>query len=200
MNYDELLEFLGIDSGAEFEYFENLSDLLETDEDILDEALYKVFQEANKESVIDLLENYFEDILKSLPDDSTDIFTLMESVKMSFIGLVEATDSDRDEDETALVHFCDELNNFRVWFSQESQAECVNTSNQQTEIVPMRDALVYARLEKLDGDKYQFNFDQCMDYSPEEYVLSYGDLARSMREDNAPDYDEYAEFNDVDEY
>ena len=200
MNYEELLEFLGIDNGAEFEYFENLSDLLETEEEILDEALYQVFQEADKNSVIDLIENYFEDVLKSLPDDSTDVFTLMESVKMSFIGLVEATDSDRDEDETALVHFCDELNNFRIWFSQESKAECINTSTHEAVIVPMRDALVYSRLEKLDGDKFQYNFDECMDYSPEEYVLSYGDLARSMREENVQDIDDYAEFNDVDEY
>ena len=201
MNYEELLEFLGIDNGNEFEYFENLSDLLESEEEIEDDALYLLFQQANKESLIDLIDNYFEDLLKSIPDDSADIFTLMEGVKMSFIGLIEATDSDRDEDETALVHFSDEINNFRQWYCIDSQAECINMETKNREVVPLRDALVYSRLEKIDGEKYQYDFEGCMDYSPEEYVLSYGDLARAVREDNMEDESQFErDYLNSDEY
>ena len=204
MSYEELLEFLGIENGAEFEYFENMADLMEADEEVSDEALYKIFKQANKSTLLDLLENYFEDLLKSIPDDSTDIFTLIEGVKMSFIGLVEATDSDSDEDETALVHFCDEVNNFKNWYSRDSKAECIRLSDGAKEILPIRDALVYARLEKLDGEKYQYDFQECMDYSPEEYVLTYGDLARAMRDEQegqSGEYiDDYAEFDPMEEY
>ena len=190
MNYEELLEFLGIDNGSEFEYFENLSDLLESEEEIQDDALYLLFRQANKENLIDLIDNYFEDLLKSIPDDSADIFTLVEGVKMSFIGLIEASDSDKAEDETALVHFCEEIGNFRNWYCVESKAECVNMTKNLRETVSLRDALVYARLEKIDGDKYQFDFEGCMGYAPEEYVMSYGDLARAMRDEQAEsDYD-----------
>lgn len=203
MNYEELLEFLGIENGTEFEYFENLADLIEADDEISDEALYQIFKEADKSSLADLLENYFEDILKSIPDDSTDIFTLIEGVKMSFIGLVEAIDSGNEE-ETSLVHFCDELNNFKNWYSRDSKAECIKMSDGSREVLPVRDALVYSRLEKLDGDKYQYDFQECMDYSPEEYVLTYGDLARAMRDDQqeqSGEYiDDYAEFDPAEEY
>lgn len=204
MNYEELVEFLGIENGAEFEYFENLADLIEADEEILDEALYKLFKDADKSTVMDLLENYFEDILKSIPDDATDIFMLIESVKMSFIGLVETIDSEVEEYETALVHFCEELNNFKNWYSKDSKVECIKIADGVKEVLPVRDALVYARLEKLDGEKYQYDFQECMDYSPEEYVLTYGDLARAMDENqgeqSAEYIDDYSEFDLIEEY
>ena len=41
----------------------------------------------------------------------------------------------------------------------------------------MRDALLLARLEKLDGSGYQYDFSECMHYPLDEYIVSLGDLA-----------------------
>ena len=39
------------------------------------------------------------------------------------------------------------------------------------------DALLLARLEKLDGSGYQYDFSECMHYPLDEYIVSLGDLA-----------------------
>ena len=40
----------------------------------------------------------------------------------------------------------------------------------------MRDALVCARLEALEGTKYQYDFSECSDYELDEYIVSFGDM------------------------
>ena len=47
----------------------------------------------------------------------------------------------------------------------------------------LRDALAVARIEKLEGDKYHYDFNDCLDYELEEYIMSYGDMAKLSRED-----------------
>ena len=44
MNFETLLEFLELESADEFEYFENLADLVEADAEILPEAVYQLFE------------------------------------------------------------------------------------------------------------------------------------------------------------
>ena len=40
----------------------------------------------------------------------------------------------------------------------------------------LRDALVNARIEKLDGDKFQYDFSECENYVLDEYIVSFGDM------------------------
>lgn len=193
MDYERLLEKLGIDSGEEFEYFENFSDLVESDEHIGDEALCRLFRESDRGTVAEIMENYFNELMDSIPDDSTDIYTLMETIRMALIGLIESGDED-----TVLVHFCQELDSFIDWYCRESQVECRNMESGVRETVSLRDALVLARLEKLQGDRYMYDFSGCLDYELEEYVLTFADLARAERADSSDDmfeesYDDYDE-------
>ena len=61
MNFEELLDYLDLEEAGQFEYFEALADLVECQEPIEMEAIYKLFEGADKETVATLLEDYFED-------------------------------------------------------------------------------------------------------------------------------------------
>ena len=48
MDYEELLEYLDIEHASQFEYFEAMADLIESEEYIENEAVYKLFDGADK--------------------------------------------------------------------------------------------------------------------------------------------------------
>lgn len=180
MDYEKLLKMLDISEAEEFQYFENFADLVETSEEVQDEALYKLFAEINTDEVAEIIENYFDDITNALPDESTDIYMLIETIKMALIGLLHAIDND----ETALVHFCDELNDFKNWYSKDSKVECKNIEDGKKEILCLRDALSLCKIERLEGDKYRYDFEQCLDYQINEYIMSYADMANGFDDEN----------------
>lgn len=115
MNFETLLEFLELESADEFEYFENLADLVEADAEILPEAVYQLFEGVDMEILGELLENYFEEMLKTVPEDSVELYTLLDSVKMALIGM-----SRNIEEEQDLVLLADEFCRFRNWYSLDS--------------------------------------------------------------------------------
>ena len=63
----------------------------------------------------------------------------------------------------------------------------------------LRDALSLCRIERLEGDRYRYDFSPALNYEIEEYIMSYADMARSQRqEDDEEDmfeerYDDYDE-------
>ena len=68
MNYGELLELLEISSPEEFEYFENVADLIECERVIGEEALTELFAQINGSIFSELIENYFSELLEKIPD------------------------------------------------------------------------------------------------------------------------------------
>ena len=58
MDYEKLLESLGIENASEFEYFENFADLCENGEEVEEEGLYKLFEGADTDAVLEMIENY----------------------------------------------------------------------------------------------------------------------------------------------
>ena len=83
MDLQDLLSFLEIDAPIEFEYFENFADLVECEESIPESTLFSLFSETDKKIVGEIIVNYFDDMLETLPDDSNDIYTLLEKIKLS---------------------------------------------------------------------------------------------------------------------
>ena len=82
-----------------------------------------------------------------------------------------------EEDETLRSKLMEELERFRRWYSIDSRAYCTDPVTLIEEEKTMRDALLLARLEKLDGSGYQYDFSECMHYPLDEYIVSLGDLA-----------------------
>lgn len=184
MDLNELMEMLEIEEPGEFEYFENFADLIESDETIPEETLYQLFSQTDPKIVSELIHNYFEDMLEAMPESSAEMYTLLENIKRSLIGLLQTS-----EDESLMRHFVEELHRFKTWFCAESEVGCKSLSDGEEKVLPLRDALVLSRLEKMEEDEYQYDFEECLKYEIDEYIMSFADLAVEEDEDDEENAD-----------
>lgn len=173
MDRDELFELLDIESGADFQYFENFADLVECEEDIESDIIYDMLEDVDMKTFNEICESFFYDTLENVPGDQIDLYNLLENMKRALIGLAEAA---RKDEDNALLQLADELNRFRIWYSVELFAECKNLANEKVSYLPVRDALANARMEKLNGDEFAYDFTEALNYELEEFVMSYADL------------------------
>lgn len=175
MKLEKLLEFLELEDPSEFEYFENLADLMETDMEIEPETMYQLLEAADMEVMGEMIENYFSEILNALPEDALEMYTLLDSVKLAFVGMAKHLEEERD-----LVLFADELTRFRNWYSLYSTVwvrEIVEELPREKEL-PLRDALTLVRMEQLGGEKYEYIFDETMDFEMDQYTVAFADLVQ----------------------
>lgn len=178
MGYEELLNYLDLEDAAEFEYFEAMADLIESEEYIEQEAMYMLFEGADNTIVAELLEDYFEDILEGLPENTGEMYSLLHQIKLSLIGMISNMEDDSD-----LRRFTDEFYRFKNWYSQESEVELSPEQGGASIYHSVRDAITASRLEKLGGEKYQYDFEPSLGYELDSYVVSFSDLMAS-EEDN----------------
>ena len=171
MDYNELIEYLDLENGADFQYFEAMADLIESDEYIEQEAMYQLFDEAENDMIAELLNSFFEDVTNSLPEDAGEIVSLMEQIRMSLEGIIMNAD-----EESELRKFTDEFHRFRNWYAEESEVELLPENGGASLYQCMRDAITTARMEKLGGDKYRYNFENALDYELDSYTMSFNDL------------------------
>lgn len=175
MKLEKLLEFLELEDPSEFEYFENLADLMETDMVIEPETMYQLLEAVDMEAMGELIKNYFTDMLSALPEDAVEMYTLLEGVRMAFVGMAKHLEEERD-----LVLFADELTRFRNWYALYSTVwvrEIVEDIPREKEM-PLRDALTLSRMEQLGGEKYDYIFEEAMDFEMDQYTVAFSDLAR----------------------
>lgn len=174
MNREELYEKLDIETGEDFQYFENFADLAESGEEIDEDALYGLFDDIDMKTFAELAESFFYEMEDSIPDDQNDLVMLAENMKRCLVGLSEAVE--RGEDN-ALLKLCDEFERFRRWYSAEPLAEYEDTESGETFPCTVRDALTNARVERIGGERYQYDFSKALDYVIDEYAMTYADMA-----------------------
>lgn len=168
MDLNELFEIVDIESAEDFKYFDNFAALMESDDYISNEVMYELFAEADTDVLSELTDNYFEDIMEGVPEEEAELFTLLDNIKRVLKGYAENTD-----DERSIVLFTDEVYRFRNWYNFDTDVECQSRKDGSTRTVPVREALVLYRIEKLKADEYQYDFSQCLDYPLDEYVVSF---------------------------
>lgn len=172
MNLKELMDILDIEEPEEFEYFENFADLVENENNISDEILFQLFKKTDFNNIAEIIQNYFEDIMNNIPDSIADFYTLMDTIKRVLVGLMAS-----NGDDNTVANFAEEVNRFRKWYSIESKVECVNIKTEEKTVVSIRDAIVNAKLEALNGDKYRYDFSDCLDYELDEFIMRYGSIS-----------------------
>jgi hypothetical protein len=206
MNYDELLELLDIENPDEFQYFEHLADLMECDQHVSYDALFELISQVDKPTLSELIENYFEEIADALPDEGTEAYTLLKSVALSLRGMLKPIEEEDDEyANKQLVTFVEELERFRNWYTIDSTVQCTRKKDGITKEATFLEALVLARVEKLNDEAYSYGFDDGLDYQLDEYVISFGDVIEDdeegyIEEDFENAEDEYMRGLDEDEY
>jgi len=179
MDRDELYEMLDIESGKDFQYFENIADLFESSEDIGGDVLYELLEEVDMDVFAELCESYFDQLEDSIPDGETEFYTLTLNIKRAFIGMASSVSSEEDDDEVdqALLQLSEEIGKFRVWYSDSDTVECINDDSGDSQVLPVRDALALSKEEKLGGDTYRFDFTEALDYELSDFVMTFADLA-----------------------
>lgn len=187
MNLEKLLEYLDLEEAGQFEYFDNIADLVEADVEIPAESIYALFSEIEMSGFIELLNQYFEDILESVPEDSVELYTLLETVKMALVGMASNIEEEKD-----LILLADEFYRFRNWYSLDSKILVHQEEKDLTheKELSLRDALTLSRMEKLGGEKFEYTFDEAIDFEMDEYSMSFADLAS---EDKLAEQEEYEE-------
>ena len=168
MDLNELFEIVDIESAEDFKYFDNFAALMESDEYIPGEVMYELFAEVDTGVLSELTDNYFEDIMEGVPEEEAELFTLLDNIKRVLKGYAENTD-----DERSIVLFTDEVSRFRNWYNFDTDVECQSRKDGSTRTVPVREALVLYRIEKLRADEYMYDFSECLDYPLDEYVVSF---------------------------
>lgn len=171
MNYEELLLYLDIDTPDDFVYFEAMADLIECEDYIEQEALDALFSGADNEMTAQLIDEYFEEVMNGLPDDSAEIYTLLDQIKMCLEGLVTNAETEHD-----MRMFASELYRFRCWYSEESEVEVIPEDDSIGEIMCLRDAITCARMERLGGDSYRYSFENALNYEIDGYTMSLSEL------------------------
>lgn len=168
MDYDELLELLEIDSLDEFGDFEHFASLVEYDEEIPYELFFKILAEIDSEALVDLTDNYFEDILQGMPDDGIDVYTLLDTVRQALIGLAKNATTREER-----VSYVDELYKFRNWYIFDSTVHLRRLKDNAKRDATVSEALSLYRLEKLNEEQYRYDFSDSMDYEIDEYAISF---------------------------
>lgn len=172
MTRDELLDVLDIEEGSEFQYVENMADLIESEEVITEDALAGVLSEVEPETFIEVSEGYFGDLMDHLPDEAAEAYTIIEAVRNNFRTLA----GQMKEDPSSLTRLCEEIVRFRGWFSEPDTVTCTDENTGESHRESIMDAVADSRLAVLDGNDWTFDFGNIGDYPIDDYIVNIGDL------------------------
>lgn len=203
MKLEELLEILDIEEPEEFKFFENFADLIEYEGDIQFDALYSLIKKVDMVTLGEFIETYFDDLLEGIPEeDGIDAYTFLTSVKMMLLGLAESiATAEEDEERDELPVFVEELYKFRNWFTRDSIVHMTNQKDPAIITVPLLEAIIAYRIEKLNEEEYSYNFEDCIPYEIDEYMVSFASALAELDEDDEEEDDEdpYLEKEEDDE-
>lgn len=178
MNYSELIDYLEIENGSEIQYFEEMADLIESDEHIEHDALLRIFGEIESLTAASLLDEYFNDITRGIPEDYSEMYSLLDQIRLELTGLVRSISSD---DPDSVLAFTDRFYRFRNWYVYDTEVSVLdrNEGGSREYEQSVRDAIATARAAKLSGDEFAFDFSSALDYDIDFYAMSFSDLIES---------------------
>ncbi len=181
MDKHELYEFLDIETPEDFQYVENVSLYLESEDEFEPEDLRELFASLDGREVSKLLEEYFEEIMESVPDGETETYELLSNVLRSLTGLMKSGYGEGIGPDAV-----NEMERFRRWYSMDSHVYLTDDRGAEYD-VPVRDALFSKRMEKLGEGSYRYDFTEAYDYPLDDYVVNLRDLTEMDQ------YEEYEE-------
>lgn len=182
MDLKELLELIGIDEPDEFEYFENFADIVESDEEIPEETLADLFHHTDPETVSEIIEQYFDDLMNAVTHEYAGLYALLDTIKNVLCALMLS-----DDDDNSIEMFAEELHKFHTWYSFESAVEVTEMGDDSSHVRTIKEAITIMRIGRLDNEDHVFDFSGCLDYEIEDYVLDLASESRDRRMDDSGD-------------
>jgi hypothetical protein len=190
MDYEELLKFLEIDAPQDFVYFEQFAELVESSEEISGDAISRLIEEVDQNAIAEITDAYFEELLKNVPDDSTDIYSLLMTIGQALTGLAQTMELDENRQI-----YAEELIKFRNWYLFDAEVTCALVgSEDEGTTIPLFEAFSLYRAEHLTGEEYAYDFSDALDYDIDEYVvplLGLGGAAIDHMEEDLEDDGEF---------
>ncbi|MDR1272371.1 MAG: hypothetical protein LBK04_05215 [Clostridiales Family XIII bacterium] len=187
MDLDSLLSLLDIDSPDDLVYFEQFAELAENDEDIPPEILQALFLGVDQEAFVGVVEGYFDELLRAVPDGEIDLYTLIQAIRAYLTGIIRS-----EEGEAFAESFTEEFLKFKSWYKDEARVVCRNNANGAESDQSLMEALTNSLLQGMTDDDYTFDFSETLDYEIDEYIVPVSKLR--------DDYDEFDEDDDYDDY
>ncbi len=150
----------------DFEYFDDITDLIENDETYTADDLFAALKDVDRGTRHELVDNYFTDITKGVPDEASDMDLLMENIRTLLLGLV-------NEDAETRRRFAEEFVRFRDWYWFGESVKAVDPDGDES-LVSVAEALTLHRLELLGEDAYELDFADVLDYPIDAYDVNFG--------------------------
>lgn len=145
------------------EYFEELADLIETEDETTYEDIYNAIDGSIPEDMGEILENYMDEIENGLPDEEQEIYMLVENIKTGMLFLCENL-----EDESTKSQLAEELFRFKNWYVEDAR---VIVDGKETSLI---DAVATNRANKITGEESSFDFTGALDYELKDFNFSIG--------------------------
>ncbi len=162
-----LYRIIDIESPEEFKYFDNLSALFESDEYIEADAVAELISDVDLDTLEELTETFFEEYLKHIPDEETDLYILVDQIKRVITGKIKNMDSLEAADDLA-----DEIIRFRKWYVIDSHAfDLINGYE-----VSMMDARYNIAAAKFTGEEFRYDYRTALDYNLDGYDIAVSDM------------------------
>ena len=192
MDYEELLSFLDIEDPSELVYFEQFAELIEASDDISLEAIKQLIDGIDEGGLAELTEGYFDDLLRFVPDEEAELYTLLQAIGTTLTTLAQ-NEEPEETDSDSLV-YADELYKFRNWYIFDSCVISVDREEGAQTEIPLMEALTNYRVRNFVEDEYQYDFSNALDYPLDEYIVSLS----SISDDDDEDDDDEDEDDNVD--
>lgn len=167
MVLEDLMNEIDVESAEDFKYFEQFSALMENE---FDELEYDDFAELmlmpDGESLSEMTTSFFEDLVRGVPDDNTELYSVIQTIKDTLVSLAEHTH------HRGRGFYADELFRFREWLLSHDAVTCTPEAGGDALRMTPLEALMLFREEKLSGTRYNYDFSDCMPSGPDEYTLN----------------------------
>lgn len=198
MDRNTFYDLVDIETPEDFKFYDNIENLIESDEEWDIDNLSPLLIEIPNDVMTELIDEYFTSLLDRLPDDETDLYTLIYNVSRTMKSVLnvdvissefgnENSDIEKEHANNPKRRLSYELKKFSDWFSRENLVDIKDLENGKEFKAPLRDVLGMITLEKLGIGSYSYNFDDCNDYELDEYILNFSDFAGSGATENAGD-------------
>lgn len=162
---EEIMEILGIESEEDFMYFDPFAALMETEEKIDYDTFAEILLSAGQEALQEVLPSFFEDVIRGIPDDNTDLYAAVQSEKDVLLTLAGF------EKNRGFGFLADELFRFREWYLSADTVICTPESGGTAKSLSPCEAFMLFREEKLSGEKYLYDFSAAEPPVPDDYLL-----------------------------
>lgn len=198
MDRNTFYDLVDIETPEDFKFYDNIENLIESDEEWDIDNLSPLLIDIPNDVMTELIDEYFTSLLDRLPDDETDLYTLIYNVSRTMKSVLNAdgissefgnenADIEKEHANDPKRRLSYELKKFSDWFSRENLVDIKDLVNGKEFKAPLRDVLGMITLEKLGIGSYSYNFDDCNDYELDEYILNFLDFAGSEATENAGD-------------